>query len=123
MKKLIAGLKVHICDECGGLCNEILSEDVGPEPTPEVRAADLRYLVQVVRAFWRLRLGYEVEEADLLPRGWIRAQMGRAGRPGWRTATCSPARSLAWSRCTTATSETTAGSCSRGSAFPPPTRT
>ena len=42
VKKLIAGLKVHICDECVGLCNEILAEDVGPEPEPEVVAADLR---------------------------------------------------------------------------------
>ena len=42
VKKLIAGLKVHICDECVGLCNEILAEDGGQEPEEEFRSQDLR---------------------------------------------------------------------------------
>jgi len=42
VRKLIAGLKVHICDECVTLCNEILAEDGAPEPDEETRARDLR---------------------------------------------------------------------------------
>ena len=39
VKKLIAGLKVHICDECVGLCNEILAEDISfPEDVYETDA-------------------------------------------------------------------------------------
>ncbi len=40
VRKLIAGLKVHICDECVALCNEILAEDGDPEEEPRTR--DLR---------------------------------------------------------------------------------
>ena len=42
VRKLIAGLKVHICDECVTLCNEILAEDGAPEGEGETRASDMR---------------------------------------------------------------------------------
>ena len=42
MRKLIAGLKVHICDECVGLCNEILAEDVNKELPAEESPRNLR---------------------------------------------------------------------------------
>ena len=33
VKKLIAGPGVYICDECIDLCNEIINEELAPEPT------------------------------------------------------------------------------------------
>jgi ATP-dependent Clp protease ATP-binding subunit ClpX len=42
VRKLIAGLKVHICDECVGLCNEILAEDVNKELPAEESPRNLR---------------------------------------------------------------------------------
>ena len=35
VKRLIAGAGVYICDECIGLCNEIIEEEF-PEATPSL---------------------------------------------------------------------------------------
>ncbi len=42
MRKLITGPQVHICDECVALCNEILAQDGGVEPTEGVEQERLR---------------------------------------------------------------------------------
>jgi ATP-dependent Clp protease ATP-binding subunit ClpX len=43
VRKLIAGPKVHICDECVRLCREIIDEDSAKDPThPVQRVSDFR---------------------------------------------------------------------------------
>ena len=42
VKKLIAGPKVHICDECVSLCREIIEEDRQREPEEEKELSDMR---------------------------------------------------------------------------------
>ena len=41
VRKLIAGPKVHICDECVQLCREIIDEDRSPEDKPVQTVADM----------------------------------------------------------------------------------
>jgi len=42
VRKLIAGPKVHICDECVTLCNEIIAEDLQRDGTSELAAREMR---------------------------------------------------------------------------------
>ncbi len=42
VQKLIAGPKVHICDECVSLCREIIEEDQQREPQEEKELSDMR---------------------------------------------------------------------------------
>jgi len=42
VRKLIAGPKVHICDECVTLCNEIIAEDLQRDGTSELSAREMR---------------------------------------------------------------------------------
>ncbi len=42
VQKLIAGPKVHICDECVSLCREIIEEDRQREPRQEKELSDMR---------------------------------------------------------------------------------
>src|SRR5438045_6414182 len=37
VKKLIAGPTVYICDECIGLCNDIIAEEIDREETKDTR--------------------------------------------------------------------------------------
>ena len=48
VKKLIAGPGVYICDECVGLCNEILDEEVisGGTPVPPIFLTDMAGLMK-----------------------------------------------------------------------------
>ena len=60
VKKLIAGPTVYICDECIGLCNDIIAEEVdredsfssgGPLPKPrEIKAVLDEYVIGQERA-------------------------------------------------------------------------
>jgi ATP-dependent Clp protease ATP-binding subunit ClpX len=45
VRKLIAGPKVHICDECVQLCREIIDEDRGAEDRPLQQVSDMRPIV------------------------------------------------------------------------------
>lgn len=40
-RKLIAGPNVYICDECVGLCNAIIEEELGEDPAGDAREAVL----------------------------------------------------------------------------------
>lgn len=64
VKKLIAGPMVYICDQCIGLCNDIIEEEVGKPLRPDIPKVPS---TEEERAFWRaaaLRGG--VTEADTL---------------------------------------------------------
>lgn len=39
VKKLVAGPTVYICDECVGLCNDIIAEEIDREETKETQAS------------------------------------------------------------------------------------
>lgn len=45
VKKLIAGPSVYICDECIGLCNQIIGEEVSPVARADVSPESARSLI------------------------------------------------------------------------------
>ena len=45
VKKLIAGPGVYICDECVGLCNQIIGEELSPEDRREFAARSAQGIV------------------------------------------------------------------------------
>ena len=66
VRKLIAGPKVFICDECIGLCNQIIAEEYSRQaspPTPESARGLLAGLVERERNFCEL-LGEVGRHAD-----------------------------------------------------------
>ncbi len=50
VRKLIAGPSVYICDECIGLCNDIISDDSKPD-TQEVKTKDYIYKPAEIKTF------------------------------------------------------------------------
>lgn len=50
VKKLIAGSNVHICDECVGLCNNILVDEVAEAPKPPAPTPSLASLIAGLEA-------------------------------------------------------------------------
>jgi ATP-dependent Clp protease ATP-binding subunit ClpX len=64
--KVVAGPRVYICDECVGLCNEIIAIETGQEPA--ISPTEVRGLMR--RAAERIRasdasLAAEIEAAAL----------------------------------------------------------
>ena len=68
VKKLIAGPTVYICDECIGLCNDIIAEEIAKEPESigEVRSVILARLENHDLSLTRLA-EFIRRNADLVP--------------------------------------------------------
>lgn len=71
VRKLVAGPAVHICDECVGLCNEILDESRAPEFEDWTASPDDELLEGMVRIHERHR------QVDLAVTGMVRMLRAR----------------------------------------------